>query len=125
MYKLGVTPSVITLVRNRPGVRLGPFGPADTPATSRRECCWIDQWTRSWSSRSGGGSWAQIITEGHTASGDDLPRMIAGAVGLVGMTAQMYLVDLAQRTLWLVPKDHRGRSPLTAVWPGAHSRVRR
>jgi hypothetical protein len=51
---------------------------------------------------------AQIITEGHTASGDDLPRVIAGAVGLVGMTAQMYLVDLAQRTLWPVPKDHRG-----------------
>jgi stage II sporulation SpoE-like protein len=50
---------------------------------------------------------AQIIEEGHTASGDDLPRLIAGAVGLVGMTAQMYLVDLAQRTLWPFPKDHR------------------
>lgn len=55
---------------------------------------------------------AQIIMEGHTASGDDLPRVIAGAVGLVGMTAQMYLLDLAQRTLWPVPKDH-GRSPLS------------
>jgi hypothetical protein len=51
---------------------------------------------------------AQIIEESHTASGDDLPRVTAEAVSLVGMTAQMYLVDLAQRTLWPIPKDHAG-----------------
>ncbi|MDQ4093343.1 MAG: serine/threonine-protein phosphatase, partial [Actinomycetota bacterium] len=50
---------------------------------------------------------AQIIDASHTASGEDLPRVINEAVGLVGMTAQMYLVDLAQQTLWPVPKDHR------------------
>jgi hypothetical protein len=50
---------------------------------------------------------AQIIDAGHTASGGDLPRVINEAVGLVGMTAQMYLVDLAQRTLRPVPEDHR------------------
>ncbi|HEX2291219.1 MAG TPA: PP2C family protein-serine/threonine phosphatase, partial [Pseudonocardiaceae bacterium] len=50
---------------------------------------------------------AQIIEAGHTVSGDDLPRVINEAMGLVGMTAQMYLVDLAQRTLRPVPKDHR------------------
>lgn len=51
---------------------------------------------------------ARIIEESHTASGEDLPRVIDQAVGLVGMTAQMYLVDLAQRTLWPVPKDPAG-----------------
>ncbi len=51
---------------------------------------------------------AQIIEEGHTASGDDLPQVIDEAVGLVGMTARMYLVDLAQRALWPVPKDDGG-----------------
>jgi hypothetical protein len=51
---------------------------------------------------------AQIIQESHTASGEDLPRVIDEAVSLVGMTAQMYLVDLAQRTLWPVPKDPQG-----------------
>ncbi|MDQ3762919.1 MAG: serine/threonine-protein phosphatase [Actinomycetota bacterium] len=50
----------------------------------------------------------RIIQESHTASGDDLPRVIDEAVGLVGMTAQMYLVDLAQRTLWPVPQDPEG-----------------
>jgi hypothetical protein len=55
---------------------------------------------------------AQIIEESHTASDDDLPRVIAEAVGLVGITAQMYLVDLAQRTLWPVPKDDRGPVPV-------------
>jgi hypothetical protein len=50
---------------------------------------------------------AQIIEAGHTVTGDDLPRVINEAMGLVGMTAQMYLVDLAQRTLRPVPKDHR------------------
>jgi hypothetical protein len=50
---------------------------------------------------------AQIIEAGHTVSGDDLPRVINEVMGLVGMTAQMYLVDLAQRTLRPVPKDHR------------------
>lgn len=51
---------------------------------------------------------AQIIEEGHTVSGGDLPQMIDEAVGLVGMTAQMYLVDLAQRALRPVPKDDGG-----------------
>jgi hypothetical protein len=51
---------------------------------------------------------AQIIEESHTASGDDLPRVIAEAVSLVGLTAQMYLVDLAQRTLWPIPKGSGG-----------------
>ena len=50
---------------------------------------------------------AQIIEAGHTVSGDDLPRVVDEAVALVGMTAQMYLVDLAQRTLRPVPKDPR------------------
>jgi hypothetical protein len=50
---------------------------------------------------------AQIIEESHTASGDDLPRVIEEAVSLVGLTTQMYLVDLAQRTLRPIPKDHR------------------
>src|SRR6185312_971646 len=36
------------------------------------------------------------------------PRVIAEAVSLVGLTTQMYLVDLAQRTLWPIPKDHTG-----------------
>jgi Stage II sporulation protein E (SpoIIE) len=48
---------------------------------------------------------AQIIEQSHTASGEDLPRVIDKAVSLVGMTTQMYLVDLAQRALWPVPKD--------------------
>jgi hypothetical protein len=48
---------------------------------------------------------ARIVEESHTASGEDLPRVIDEAVGLLGMTAQMYLVDLAQRTLWPVPED--------------------
>jgi hypothetical protein len=51
---------------------------------------------------------AQIIEESHTATGDDLPRVIGEAVSLVGMTAQMYLIDLAQRALWPVPKDPQG-----------------
>lgn len=50
---------------------------------------------------------AQIIEAGHTVSGEDLARVINKAVGLVGITAQMYLVDLAQRTLRPIPKDHR------------------
>lgn len=50
---------------------------------------------------------AQIIEAGHTVSGEDLARVINEAVGLVGMTAQMYLVDLAQRTLRPIPTDHR------------------
>jgi hypothetical protein len=48
---------------------------------------------------------ARIVEESHTVSGEDLPRVIDEAVGLLGMTAQMYLVDLAQRTLWPVPED--------------------
>lgn len=50
---------------------------------------------------------ARIIEAGHTVSGEDLARVINEAVGLVGMTAQMYLVDLAQRTLRPIPTDHR------------------
>jgi hypothetical protein len=49
-----------------------------------------------------------MVEQSHTASGDDLPRIIDEAVGLVGMTAQVYLVDLAQRTLWPIPKDPSG-----------------
>jgi stage II sporulation SpoE-like protein len=61
---------------------------------------------------------AQIIEESHTASDDDLPRVIAEAVGLVGMTAQMYLVDLAQGTLWPVSKDDRGAVPVEGSLAG-------
>lgn len=48
---------------------------------------------------------ARIVEESHTALGEDLPRVIDEAVALVGMTAQMSLVNLAQRALWPVPKD--------------------
>lgn len=42
---------------------------------------------------------ADIIDLSHTASGDALPRMLSQAAGRVGMTAEMYLIDLAQRVL--------------------------
>jgi Stage II sporulation protein E (SpoIIE) len=56
--------------------------------------------------------WWRVVThmieQSHTALGDDLPRIIDEAVGLVGMTAQVYLVDLAQRILWPIPKGPSG-----------------
>jgi hypothetical protein len=61
---------------------------------------------------------AQIIEAGHTVSGDDLPRVLDEAVALVGMTAQMYLVDLAQRTLRPVSKDHRAAVTVEASLAG-------
>ncbi len=44
-------------------------------------------------------AFADIMDLSHTATGDDLPGMLCQAFGRVGMTAEMYLVDLAQRVL--------------------------
>jgi hypothetical protein len=65
------------------------------------------------------GIMAQIIEESHTASGEDLAQVIAEAVSLVGMTAQMYLVDLAQRALWPIPKDHGGATTVDGSLAGS------
>lgn len=42
---------------------------------------------------------ADIMDKSHTATGDDLPGMLSQAFSRVGMTAEMYLVDIPQRVL--------------------------
>ncbi len=42
---------------------------------------------------------ADIINLSHTATADELPPMLSQAAGRVGIAAEMYLVDLAQRML--------------------------
>lgn len=44
-------------------------------------------------------AFADIMDLSHTATGDDLPGMLCQAFGRVGITAEMYLIDLAQRVL--------------------------
>ncbi len=48
---------------------------------------------------------ADIIDLSHRTSGDELPRLVCQAAGRVGITAEMYLVDLAQQVLVPVRRD--------------------